>query len=261
MSSVYRVALEVFEGPLDLLLRLVEREELDISQVSLAIVADQYLAHIALLRQLTAANLVSFLTIAAKLLVIKSRSLLPPAEDELAEEEEYDPAADLTRQLLEYKRFKEAAVRLRTIEETGLHTHSRAASPPKPEWALLPGEITVSELLTAFKRALEAHPPFPAVDSVVAPVAVHIADCMQTIRNLLQQHARLSFSSLLRRARSRLEAIVTLLAALEMIKQQRLQAVQEQLFGEIYFEERQPDPEAEIESTDLSEYGEAATED
>lgn len=257
MVSTYRVALEVFEGPLDLLLRLIEREELDISRVSLAIVADQYLAHIALIQELSAANLADFLTIAARLLLVKSRSLLPPAEDEEGEEEEEDLGEELERQLLEYKRFKGAANGLRAIEESGLKAYSRAAPPPHIEGKLQPGEVTSVELLEAFKRALEAHPPIPPVDSMVAPIVVHIADCIRLISEMIQQHPRVHFSALMRRARSRLEVIVILLAALEMIKQQRLQMMQEHLFEEIYLEARQPDPDAEIAVTDLGEYGEA----
>ncbi len=256
--STYRVTLEVFEGPLDLLLRLIEREELDISKVSLAMVADQYLAHIALLKELSAANLADFLAIAARLLLIKSRALLPQAEDEEGdEEEEEDLGAELERQLLEYKRFKEAAGKLRDIESAGLRAYPRVASLPEMERKLQAGEVSLMELLEAFKRALEAHPALPPVDGVVAPVVVHIADCIQTIVTMVQRHPRVHFSALMQRARSRLEVVVMLLAVLEMMKQQRLRAIQEQLFGEIYLEARAPDPNAEISATDLSEYGEA----
>jgi len=249
----YHVSLDVFEGPLDLLLSLIEREELDVTKVSLALVADQYLAHIALLREVSVANLADFLVIAAKLLVIKSRSLLPPVEQE---DEEQDIGDQLAAQLLEYKRFKEAARRLHDIEELGLRAYQRVAAPPQLERRLEPGEVTLADLLQALQRALEANPRMGAVDTVVAPVTVHIGDCIKMIGHMVQRYRRVRFSTLIRRARSRLEIIVAFLAILEMTKQQRLRAIQEQPFGEIYLEERQPDPDADIPPSDLSEYGE-----
>ncbi len=254
-ASTYRVTLDVFEGPLDLLLRLIEREELDISRISLTLVADQYLAHVAQLNETSAANLADFLVIAAKLLVIKSRALLPKVEEE-AEEDEDDVGEDLEQQLREYKCFKEAAKALRQIEESGLKAYPRIAPPAQPQQRLEPGNVTLADLIEAYKRALEAHPVAQPVDRVVAPIVVHIADCIKTITDLLRRHQRLRFSTLIRRARSRLEIIVSFLALLELLKQQRLVAVQECAFGEIYIEPRVPDPEAGLPPLDLSEYEE-----
>jgi len=239
----YQVVLEVFEGPLDLLLRLIEREELDISKVSLAAVADQYLAHVAMLQEVSAANLADFLVIAARLLVIKSRSLLPRLEVEVDEAEEGDIGEELARRLLEYKRFKEVAGKLRDIEATGLRAFPRIAPPPKMETRLQPGEVTLAELLEAFQRALEVHPPTAPVDQVLAPIKVSITDCIETIYDLLRERRRARFSTLLRRARSRMEVVVTFLAMLELIKQRRLRVTQEEPFGEIYIEERGPSPD------------------
>ena len=255
--AAYRVALDVFEGPLDLLLRLIEREELDISKVSLALVADQFLAHVATLQEVSARNLADFLVVAAKLLVIKSRALLPkPEEEEREEDEGADPGEELARQLLEYKRFKEVAIHLRAIEESGQRAYPRLVPPPQVERHLQPGDVSLAELLDALKRALEMHPPTPPVDDVVAPVVVHMADCLRTILGLTARHPSVTFSAVMRRARSRLEVIVTFLALLELIKQQRVRAVQDAPFGEIRLEARVPDPDAEIPETDLSEYGE-----
>jgi segregation and condensation protein A len=255
-DPTYRVTLEVFEGPLDLLLQLIEREELDITRVSLALVADQYLAYLAVLREVAADSLADFLVVAAKLLLIKSRSLLPPPEEPEDDEDEEDVGEELARQLLEYKRFKDVATRLRSIEEAGRRAYARVVPSPKVDQRLLPGEVSLEELLQALKRVLEAHPPVPPVDGVVAPVVVHIGDCIQAIEETVRRYTRVHFSTLMRRARSRLEVIVTFLAVLELIKQQRLQAVQEQPFGEIYLEARQPDPDIDIVPTDPTEYGE-----
>ena len=238
----------MFEGPLDLLLHLIEQEELDITTVSLALVADQFLAHLALLREVRAASLAEFLVIAAKLLVIKSRALFPPPEDKAGEdeEEEEDLGEELARQLLEYKRFKEAAGELKKIEERGLRAYPRLAPPPHIEPRLVPGSASPSELLAALKRVLEEHPPAPPVDDMVSPVVVHLAECIERIEALLREQGRLPLSRVLRRARSRIEVIVNFLAVLEMIKQQRLRASQPSLFGEIYLEPRQPPPPTEL---------------
>ena len=250
----YCVSLDVFEGPLDLLLTLIEREELDVTKVSLARVADQFLAYTALLQEVSPAHLADFLVIAARLLVIKSRALLPPAEQRIEEEE--DPGEQLAQQLQEYKRFKEAANQLRELEALGLRSYPRLVPPPRPQRRLEPGKVPPEELLQAFKRVLAGQSATAAVDSVVAPVIVRIADFIRLIKRLVRKYRRIRFSTLVRRARSRLEIIVAFLAMLEMTKQQRLLAIQDRPFGEIYLEERQPDPDAEIPPTDLSEYGE-----
>lgn len=209
-------------------------------------VADQYLAYISVLQRISAASLADFLVIAAKLLVIKSRCLLPRTDDGHEEGEEDDLGDELARQLLEYKRFKEVAKQLRSLEERGLRAYARIAPPPTLERRLQPGEVTLAKLLDAFKQALEAHPPMPPVDDIVSPVTIHVEDCIQTVRKLVRRYPRVRFSTVMRRARSWLEVIVYFLAILEMIKQQRVLATQEHLFGEIYLQERQPEPGTEV---------------
>lgn len=255
-ALLYQVSLEVFEGPLDLLLRLIEKQELDITKVSLAIVADQYLAHIAELQRISASNLADFLVIAAKMVLLKSRSLLPPPESDADEEEQEDIGEELARQLQEYKRYKDAASKLRELEETGQRAYPRAAPAPHLEARLEPGSVSLEELVQALKRVLDSHPRLPPVDDVVSAIVVRISDCIKAISELVQRHTHIAFSACMQSARSRLEIIVTFLALLELIKQQRVRATQEQPFGEIYLEARTPDPDAEIEF-DLSEYGEA----
>ncbi len=237
MSS-YQVELEIFKGPLELLLRLIQRQELDITAVSLAVVTDQYLAYLAELQQRSAGQLADFLQVAGRLLVIKSRVLLPRPEDD--EEDEAEPEDDLVLQLREYRRYKETAAKLRVIEEAGLRTYPRAAPLPRVEKRLALGEASVADLVAAFRQVLEAHPDAQPVDGVVAPIAVHIGECIERILDRVEHYRRARFSSLMRGARSRLEVIVMFLAMLELIKQQRVRVVQEQLFGEIYLEAREP---------------------
>jgi segregation and condensation protein A len=250
----YRVDLEVYQGPLDLLLRLIEREELDITTVSLAVVTDQYLAYLAEVRERSAAQLADFLQVAGRLLLLKSRVLLPQPEapadgDELLTDED-----DLVAQLREYKRFKETAARLREIEASGLRTYPRAAPPPHMEPRLNPGDVGIDELVAAFRQVLDAQPPTQPVDDIVAPLSVHIRDCIGLIMDRVARFPRARFSTLLRSARSRQEIIVTFLALLELIKQQRVRATQERPFGEIFLEARVPDPGVTGETEELESY-------
>ena len=228
----YRVRLEVFEGPLDLLLHLIEKQELDITTVSLAAVTDQYLEYIARLDRLNAETLADFIVVAAKLLLIKSRALLPVPPSLLGEREE-DVGDDLVRQLREYKKFKQLARQLRQREESGLRAYLRVASPPRLEPKLDLSGVTLDDLLAAVREALAVKPLAPPVDGVVSPVIVTIADKIEVIEKWVARKGSFSFQRLLRKASSRLEIIVTFLALLELIKGQHVQVQQDRLFGEI----------------------------
>lgn len=242
----YEVKLAIFEGPLDLLLHLIEREELDITKVSLAQVTDQYLEYIGLLVELNAGALADFLVIAAKLLLIKSEMLLRRPPRAPGEEEE-DVGDELARQLIEYKKFKEAALELRQREEMGLRAYVRVAPPPKLErpfgWAqdrpLDLGDISLADLVEAVRLALNVRPPAPSVSEVVAPFTITVAEKMALIEERLERHRRVSFNRLLAHAASRLEIIVTFLAVLELIKLKGIEVQQERLFGEIVILQKQ----------------------
>jgi segregation and condensation protein A len=231
----YRVRLAVFEGPLDLLLHLIEREELDITRVSLARVTDQYLEYLAALEELQVDDLADFVVVAARLLLIKSQALLPrpptptPQEDERVGEE-------LIRQLLAYKQFKEAAQRLQERTAQGLRSYVRLA--PPPHLGIGAGlehlePVSLEVFLTAARRALKTPPPAPSVDGVVAPFTITIDDQIKLIAQSLARQPQISFTGLLTVAHSRQEISVTLLAVLELIKQLKIQARQERMFGEI----------------------------
>lgn len=242
----YEVKLAIFEGPLDLLLHLIEREELDITKVSLAQVTDQYLEYIGLLVELNAGALADFLVIAAKLLLIKSEMLLRRPPRAPGEEEE-DVGDELARQLIEYKKFKEAALELRQREEMGLRAYVRVAPPPKLErpfgWAqdrpLDLGDISLADLVEAVRHALDVRPPIPSVSEVVTPFTITVAEKMALIEERLERHRRVSFNRLLAHAASRLEIIVTFLAVLELIKLKGIKVQQERLFGEIVILQKQ----------------------
>ncbi len=237
-DDAYRVQLPVFEGPLDLLLQLIEREKLDISAVSLAQVADQFLQAVRQMETVEAGDISDFLVVAARLVWIKSRLLLPQPRPPSEDAEEEDPAEALARQLREYKRFKEAAAMLRVIEEAGLRTYTRAAPPPELEARLDPAGGLMTDLLAAanaaFKTLADAQVDIP--QGMVVPFKLTIHDQIVRIHEVTAEGRRVSFRSLLSGARHRLEIIVTLLAVLELIKRQAIKVNQDVAFGEITIE-------------------------
>jgi segregation and condensation protein A len=228
----YTVQLPVYAGPLDLLLQLIERDELDITRVSLAQVTDQFLAYMKVLEQLSLADIADFLVIAARLILIKSEALLPrPVERQPGEE---DPGDELARQLIAYKRYKEIALLLHEREAAGLRTYLRLAPPPKLEAKLDLSGVTPLHLLEAVRRALSLNPELAPLGTVVAPPKVTIRDQIRLIANTLRRDGgRTSFQRMLASAGSRMEVVVTFLAVLELIKRRKIEARQDQHFGDI----------------------------
>ncbi|MCO6451724.1 MAG: segregation/condensation protein A [Caldilineales bacterium] len=236
---------EKFSGPLDLLLHLIEREELPITSVSLVQVTGQYLEYLSRLEELQPDGIAEFLTMAARLLYIKSQALLPPPEQEDEDEEEEDPAEALARQLREYKLFKEAAARLQDIEATGRRGYIRLAAPPKLEKRLDPTGLTVQALLNAVYEALRDWESVPAPSDTIEPHAITVREKMADLRSELKRFRTVRFRQFLGQARSRVEIIVSFMAVLEMIKQREVRVAQATAFGDIVIE---PLPPAEKSS-------------
>ena len=153
--SFYEVQLPVFSGPLDLLLHLIERDELDITAVSLIAVTDQYLAQVKQLTGEPLEQLMDFLSIGARLLLIKSRALLPQSSELAEGEEEEDPAESLARQLRIYRRFKVAAGFLASREQMGMRTYLRVAPPPALEQNVDLVGVDLDTLLSALRNVVE----------------------------------------------------------------------------------------------------------
>lgn len=233
--SSYHVTLPVFEGPLDLLLHLIEREELDITAISLVQVTDQYLAYIEGLKHVNADMLADFLVIAARLILIKSQALLPRPPAPPGEEEE-DPGEQLARQLREYKRFKEVAKGLAEREAARLRSFVRVASPLKSQSQVNLEGVTLEALVEAVCRALAKTPPAPLVNHVVRPYTITIEEQVELILQRAHAGGRFSFLSLLSEMPSREEIVVTFLAMLELLKRGFVRVYQEELFGEIFVE-------------------------
>ena len=254
-ASPYQVALPVFEGPLDLLLHLIQREELDITEVSLAQITNQYLEYLAQISERDPDNLADFLVVAAKLLLIKSRVLLPQPSAPPSPEE--DIGDDLVRQLIEYRKFREAARWLKGLEEQGLSSYIRLAGVPDLERTVDLGEVTLDDLLAAVRDALAMKPLQPSVNGAVPPIIITIAGQMTLIERETATGRPVSFRRLLERASSRLEVIVTLLALLEMVKQLRVRMQQDRLFGDIQIVPREGGQQQEAETAPGADEGDA----
>ncbi len=230
----YTVATPVYEGPLDLLLQLIERAELDITRLALAQVTDQYLAHLHELEERPAEEVSAFLVIAARLLQIKSEVLLP--RPPVRQEGEEDPGEALARQLIAYKRYKEIAEYLREREASNLHTYLRLAPAPKIDGTLDLSGLTIAALVEAaqsvFAQADLRHP----LNTVVTAPKVTIREKISLIAGYLRRQGRTSFRALLGRRPTNLDIVVTFLAMLELIKRRLVQVHQDRLFGEIQIE-------------------------
>lgn len=230
-----RVQLEVFEGPLDLLLYLIRKEEIDIYNIPIARVTEQYLQYLDVMRLLNLNFAGEFLAMAATLLYLKSRMLLPPEEvtDEDQEPVE-DPRAELVRQLVEYKQLKDAADDLGEMESQQQSTFQRrdATIPMSEDPARPLSEVTLFDLLSAFSEALERAAKAESVHEILEE-EVTVGQQMEMIQNRLRKEKELLFVSLFAERTGRLVIIVTFLALLELIRLKKVRVVQEHPFGEI----------------------------
>ena len=228
--SSYTVQIPLYEGPLDLLLQLIEHAELDITAVSLSQVTDQYLLHIRTM-SVPPDEISAFLVVAAKLLLIKSEALLPrPPVREAGEE---DPAESLARQLIIYKRFKEMAILLEKREKNHLRTFLRVAPPPKVEAKLDLSNITLEDLLKAAESAFSQEQEKQALGTVITAPKITIREKIALIAEKLGTTPHAKFGDLVGQQPTRLEIVVTFLALLELVKRYRVAAKQDSLFGEI----------------------------
>ncbi len=232
MLNNYQLELPSFAGPLDLLLHLIERQEFDITSISLVKVTEQYLAQIERLKEDRIENLIDFLVIAARLVLIKSRALLPQTPT-LPGDEEEDPAEALVRQLRQYKQFKQATAWMQEREKAGLRTYLRVAPPPKMERRLDLTGVSVETLLTAVHAALARTESKTDSVALVKPRQVTIEGQIKYLRRRMKANGRSTFDEILSSRATRVEVAITLLAVLELIKRQELTAVQPELFGPI----------------------------
>jgi len=218
----YRVKLEVFEGPLDLLLHLIKKNEVDIYDIPIAVITQQYLSYLDLMQTLNLDVAGEFLVMAATLIQIKSRLLLPPEETAEPEGEEMeDPREELVRRLLEYKKFKEAAEELRRREVLWQDVFARQAPWEGDGEPLSYGqEATVFDLLSALQDILDRVREIPGVPLSLEEIT--ITEKINMILSCLAETETLAFEDLFAENTTRMEIIVTFLALLELVKQRLL---------------------------------------
>jgi segregation and condensation protein A len=246
-QPAYRVHLPAFEGPMDLLLHLIQQQQLDITTIALAKVTDQYLAYLAVRKEATldspadqervSDELAAFLAVAARLLLIKSRALLPRPPSEADDME--DEGQDLVQQLRLYRRFKEMAEHLRDRDQESLHMYARTLPPGAQLEGWIPkldlSGTTIDDLTSALYALLqEAKEDTPELGTLVHTVTIE--DKISQITTLLSTRSLVTFRSLLGETYSRVDVIVAFLAMLEMIRDHRISVHQETLFGTIVIE-------------------------
>lgn len=233
------VRLARFEGPLDLLLHLIKRDEVDIYDIPISHITQQYLAYIELMRALDLDVAGEFLVMAATLMRIKARMLLPlPAAGE--EEDEGDPREELVQRLVEYRQFKEAASTLKEREAERRLLYGRGMVAGEDEAGPLPlAPVTLFDLLDALNRVL-ARVPEAQVYEVQGEVW-DVEDKMSLIATAVAERGSVPFAELLLRCRARGEMIVTFIALLELIKLGQVGCIQDEAFGEILIVHRIPE--------------------
>jgi segregation and condensation protein A len=229
-----RVFLETFEGPLDLLLYLIQKQNLDILNIPITEITRQYLSYIGLMRELQLDLAAEYLVMAALLLEIKSRMLLPRPEEEAQGEEEGDPRSRLVQQLQEYARFKQAAQSLAELPQLGRDTFLVEAEMPEITRPRLPPAIRLDELLHAMRDVLVRMELFAAHQISREPLSVR--ERMSAVLSLLQEHPRALFEVLYTSAENRAGVVVALLAILELAKESLLLISQEEAFGPIHIQ-------------------------
>lgn len=233
-TTAYRINTGVYEGPLDLLLDLIEKAELDITSLALAQVTDQYLEYLEQLEFKDPTEISYFLVVAARLIQIKSEALLPqPPAREPGEE---DPGEALAQQLLLYKKFKVLSQFFAWKEERRHTTFLHIAPDIKVEGILDLSDVTVDDLMQAARSILVHSGRTAFGDNVITLPRVTIREKIGVIIAAMREKGSVSFSSILADRNNRLEMVVTFLALLELVKQRVIDPKQESLFSEIMLE-------------------------
>lgn len=234
----YKIDLEVFEGPLDLLLYLIRRDEIDVYDIPIEHITAQYMEYLDMMQMLDLGITGDFLVMAATLMLIKSRMLLPveqrTAEDTSGEDTWIDPRLDLIRQLVEYKKFKDAAGVLREREAVRAEIFAYGGDTPwvdpSPESSLELGDVGLFDLLTAFQEVLARVPQetFPLFE----PLRWSVPDKMESIIEATKK-GEVAFSRLFNSSSARAEIIITFLALLELLRLRQIAVRQHGAFKEI----------------------------
>lgn len=227
---MYQVKTLNFEGPIDLLLQLIEKEELDITEISLAKITDEYLGYIFSLEKMQSSELVDFLVVASRLLYLKSKAILPNVFDPEEEEE----VANLRQKLEEYKRYRKVASEFENILKKGKRCYRRKGGKIEIHTFAPPKDLNIDELIKIFKEALMKMPAENQLqEEKIVIKKISVEDKIKELdKKLSQNKKKMRFSKILSVCKSKLEIIVTFLAVLEMIKQKFISVSQDKVFGD-----------------------------
>ena len=239
--DAYRVKLEIFEGPLDLLLYLIRKDEIDIYDIPIAHITEQYLAYLELMQELDIAVAGDFLVMASTLIYIKSKTLLPPdpkveGEEDLSE----DPRAELIERLLEYQKFKSASQMLYSRGEIESACYTRG--PLETDSSNPEVSATVLDLLRVFRDVLKRAEA--QIEMEIARDEVTIAEKLAQIHALLDKYEQINVRVIFEMSQSKRELIITFLALLELVKEWRIYLIQREMFGDIFARKRTYEPPA-----------------
>ncbi len=246
--DTYRVKLEIFEGPLDLLLYLIRKDEIDIYDIPISHITEQYLAYLQLMQELDIAVAGDFLVMASTLIYIKSKMLLPPDPQGEGEDLNEDPRAELVERLLEYQKFKSASQMLYSRGEIESACYTRG--PLETDGSNPEVSATVFDLLRVFREILKRAEA--EIEMEIARDEMTMAEKIAQIHALLDQYQEINVRHLFETSRSKRELILTFLAFLELVKGWKIYLVQRELFGEIFARKRDTPPDVEEEPVEAS---------
>lgn len=240
----YQVKLDIFQGPLDLLLHLIEKSEIDIYNIPIAVITEKYLEYLVAIQFLDLDTVGEFLVMAATLMQIKAKLLLPQSEavaEAVDPEEEEDPRWELVCKLIEYKRIKEATLKLQQIEVGQLKVYTRVAGEfPDQTYAVSDDtlqSLSVWDLMDAFKIILESL-EVKLLKAAIPQPELSLKQRMAEILELVEKERRISFKRIFVNVTSKIDLIICFLAVLELIRLHRMVAFQAGIFEDIYLEQK-----------------------
>jgi len=230
MEDIIKIKIPVFEGPFDLLLHLIRENKIDIYDIPISVITSQYLEYIEIMKELNLEIAGDFLVMAATLIQIKSRMLLPPDEEAPLEEQE-DPRRDLVQRLLEYQRYKDAALDFRTKEDEWLKVFHREPLSDEEEGELYLFDLSLFDLLDAFRKILDKA---PSEIVSITKETLTVKNRMSMMMEIIEEHEAVRFEDLFKEGITKIHLIVTFLALLELIRLGLARAYQEREFGNIW---------------------------
>jgi segregation and condensation protein A len=230
MEEIYNIKIPVFEGPLDLLLHLIRENKIDIYDIPISLITRHYLKYLEIMKELNLDIAGEFLAMAATLIYIKSRMLIPP-DEEVPPEEQEDPRQELVERLIEYQKFKEAAVQLKEKEEEWTKVFQRESVLDEEEGEIYLSDVSLFDLIGALKKILETAPPEVGT---ITKETLTVKDKMSIIIEMIEGQEALRFEELFKGSITKAQLIVTFIALLELIRLGLLRAYQERHFSNIW---------------------------